>query len=46
MGNLIKIIFLRQQHYTEKNIPPNIFIKLTLIFVLGYGIIGLLNWFN
>ena len=46
LGDLIKIIFLRQQHYTEKNIPPNIFIKLTLIFVLGYGIIGLLNWFN
>jgi hypothetical protein len=46
LGDLIKIIFLRQQHYTEKNITPNIFIRLTLIFVLGYGIIGLLNWFN
>ena len=46
LGDLIKIIFLKQQHYTEKNIPHNIFIKLTLIFVLGYGLIGLLSWFN
>ena len=46
LGDSIKVIFLKQQHYTEKNISPNIFIKLTLIFVLSYGIIGLLNWFN
>ena len=46
MGDLIKVIFLKQQHYTEKNIPSNIFIKLTIIFAVGYGIIGLLSWFN
>jgi len=46
LGDSIKVIFLKQQHYTEKNIPPNIFIKVTLMFVLGYGLIGLLSWFN
>jgi hypothetical protein len=46
LGDSIKVIFLKQQHYTEKNISPNIFIKLTLIFVLSYSFIGLLSWFN
>jgi hypothetical protein len=46
LGDSIKVIFLKQQHYTEKNIHPNIFIKVTLMFVLGYGLIGLLSWFN
>jgi len=46
LGDLIKVIFLRQQRYTEKNIPAHIFVKLTLVFVVGYGLIGLLSWFS
>jgi hypothetical protein len=46
LGDLIKIIFLKQQHYTEKNIATSVFVMLTLIFVIGYGLIGLLNWLN
>jgi len=46
LGDLMKVIFLRQQRYTEKNIPTHIFVKLTLIFVVGYGLIGLLSWFS
>ena len=45
LGDLTKVIFLKQQHYSEKNISPSIFIKLTLIFAIGYGLIGFLNWF-
>ena len=45
-GDIIKVVFLRQHHYTENNISPNIFIKLTLIFAIGYGLIGSLSWFN
>jgi len=46
LGDLIKIIFLRQTRYTEKNIPVNIFVWFTLFFAAGYALIGLLNWFN
>ena len=46
LGDLVKIGFLRKQHYTEKNIATSIFVMLTLLFVIGYGLIGLLSYLN
>ena len=45
-GDSVKVLFLRKQHYTEKNISTQIFIIFTLIFVIGYGLIGLLSYID
>ena len=42
----MKLMNQKEQRTANKVLPTNIFIKLTLIFVLGYGLIGLLSWFN
>lgn len=46
LGDLVKILFLKQIGYTERNILPGIFIYATLVFVIGYGLIDLLSCFN
>ena len=43
LGDLTKILFLKQTSYTEKSISPNLFIYATLVFVIGYGLIILLS---
>jgi len=43
LGDLVKILFLKQTGYTERNISPILFIYATLVFVVGYGLIDLLS---
>jgi hypothetical protein len=46
LGDLVKILFLKQTGYTEKNISPILFIYATLVFVVGYGLIDLFSCLN
>ncbi len=46
LGDLTKILFLKQMRYTERNLSPNLFVYATLIFVIGYGLIDLLSCLN
>ncbi|MGB6607186.1 MAG: hypothetical protein WBF28_05195 [Atribacterota bacterium] len=46
LGDLVKITFLKQKNYTEKNIPASVFVWGTLFFAAGYALIGLLTWFD
>jgi len=46
LGDLAKILFLKQMRYTERNLSPNLFVYVTLIFVIGYGLIDLLSCLN
>ena len=43
LGDLVKILFLKKNNYTERNISPDIFVYATLFFVIGYGLIDLLS---
>jgi len=43
LGDLVKILFLKQTGYTERNILPRLFICATLVFVIGYGVIDLFS---
>jgi hypothetical protein len=46
LGDLVKILFLKQTSYTERNISPILFIYATLVFVVGYGLIDLFSCLN
>jgi hypothetical protein len=46
LGDLVKVLFLKQTSYTERNISPGFFVYATLVFITGYGIIDLLSCFN
>jgi len=46
LGDLTKILFLKQTNYTERNISPSLFVYATLVFVIGYGLIDLLSCLN
>jgi hypothetical protein len=46
LGDLVKILFLKQTGYTERNISPIFFIYGTLVFVVGYGLIDLFSCLN
>ena len=46
LGDLIKILFLKQMRYTERYLSTNLFVYATLIFVIGYGLIDLLSCLN
>ncbi len=46
LGDLTKILFLKQTEYTERNISPSLFVYATLFFVVGYGLIDLLSCIN
>ncbi|MDD2353359.1 MAG: hypothetical protein PHX56_07390 [Atribacterota bacterium] len=46
LGDLVKILFLKQTGYTERNILPSLFIYATLVFVIGYGLIDLFSCLN
>jgi hypothetical protein len=44
LGDLVKLWFIRAHNFTVREFAPRVLLGLTLFYVIGYGMIILLEW--
>ena len=44
LGDLVKLVFLKVHNFAVRDTPPAVLYGLTLIYVVGYLLILILEW--